>query len=92
MIVGYLNVNSIRNKLDPRKEIVSKNIDVMIIAETKLDASFPQEQFFIQGYSDPLRLDKNTGGGGLLVYLRSDFPSSELKSFKFDDDIECICF
>ena len=49
-------------------------------------------QFFIQGYSDPLRLDRNAGGGGLLVYVRSDIPSSELKSFKFDDDIECICF
>ena len=48
MIVGYLNINSIRNKLDPLKEIVSRNIDILMVAETKLDASFPKEQFFIE--------------------------------------------
>ena len=52
----------------------------------------PKEQFFIEGYSNPLRLDRNAGGGGLLVYVRSEIPSSELKSFKFEDDMECICF
>ena len=92
VIVGYLNINLIRNKLDPLKEIVSKNIDILMVAETKLDASFPKEQFFIEGYSDPLRLGRNDGGGGLLGYVRSDIPSSQLKSFKFDDDIESICF
>ena len=92
VIIGYLNINSIRNEFDPLKETVSKNIDTLMVAETKLDASFPKEQFFIEGYSDPLRLDRNAGGGGLLVYVRSDIPSSELKSFKFDDYIECICF
>ena len=91
MIVGYININSIRNKLDPLKEIVSNNIDILMIAETKLDASFPKEQFFIEVYSDPLRLDRNDGGGGLLAYVRSDVPSSQLKSFKFDDDTESIC-
>ena len=63
-----------------------------MVAETKIDASFPKEQFFIEGYSNPLRLDRNAGGGGLLVYVRSEIPSSELKSFKFEDDMECICF
>ena len=92
VIVGYLNINSVRNKLDPLKEIVSKNIDILMVAETKIDVSFPKEQFFIEGYSNPLRLDRNASGGGLLVYVRSDIPSSELKSFKFDGDVECICF
>ena len=87
VIVGYLNINSIRNKLDALKEILSKNIDILMVAETKLDASFPKEQFFIEGYSDPLRLDRNDCGGGLLAYVRSDISSNQLKSFKFDDDI-----
>ena len=92
IIVGYLNINSIRNKFEALKEIVGQNIDILMIAETKIDPSFPKEQFFFEGYAEPLRLDRNANGGGLLVYVRSNIPTTELKSFKFDDDIECICF
>ena len=63
-----------------------------MVAETKIDDSFPKEQFFMEGYSYPLRLDRDGNGGGLLVYVRSDVPSTELKSFKFDNDVECVCF
>ena len=92
VIIGYLNINSIRNKFDALKDIVSQNIDILMVAETKIDDSFPKEQFFMEGYSYPLRLDRDGNGGGLLVYVRSDIPSTELKSFKFDNDVECVCF
>ena len=73
-------------------EIVDNNIDIFMIAETKLDSSFPSEQFSVHGFSKPFRLDRNSNGGGLLVYVRDDIPSFQLKSFSFKDDIECICF
>ena len=69
----------------------SQNIDTLMVAETNIDDSFPKEQFFMEGYSYPLRLDRDGNGGGLLVYVRSDIPSTELKSFKFDNDVECVC-
>ena len=90
VIVGYLNINSIHNKLDAVREIVSQNFDVLMIAETKIDASFPTGQFIIEGFATPFRLDRNANGGGLLVYVRSDIPSHRLNSFKFFDGIECI--
>ena len=31
VIVGYLNINSVRNKLDALREIVSQNLDILII-------------------------------------------------------------
>ena len=71
---------------------MSDHIDVLMVAETKIDHSFPKGQFFIQGYSEPFRLDRNSNGGGLLVYVKEDIPSKQLKSFKFEDDIECIGF
>jgi len=92
VIVGYVNINSIRNKFDALKDIVSQNIDILMVAETKINDSFPKEQLFMEGYSYPLRLDRDGNGGGLLVYVRSDIPSTELKSFKFDSDVECVCF
>ena len=92
IIIGYLNINSIRNKYDALKEIISKNVDIFTVAETKIDDSFPTEQFSMEGYSNPLRFDRNCQGGGLLIYIKNDIIFRELKSFNFDDDIECICF
>ena len=92
LVVGYLNINSVRNKFEGLKDFVSDHIDVLMVAETKIDNSFPKGQFFIQGYSEPFRLDRNSNGGGLLVYVKEDIPSKQLKSFKFEDDIECIGF
>ncbi len=92
LVIGYLNINSVRNKFEGLKDFVSDNIDILIVAETKIDNSFPKGQFFIQGYSEPFRLDRNSNGGGLLVFVKEDIPSKQLKSFKFEDDIECIGF
>ena len=92
VIIGYLNINSVRNKFDALKEIAAQSLDVLMIAETKIDPTFPTGQFAIDGFATPFRLDRNANGGGLLVYVRSDIPSHQLKSFKFSDDIECISF
>ena len=54
--------------------------------------TFPTGQFAIDGFATPFRLDRNANGGGLLVYVRSDIPSHQLKSFRFSNDIECISF
>ena len=92
IIIGYLNINSVRNKFDALKEITSQNVDVLMLAETKIDSTFPTGQFAIEGFANHFRLDRNANGGGLLVYVRSDIPSHQLNSFKFSDDIECISF
>ena len=92
MIVGYLNINSVRNKFDALREIVSQNLDILMIAETKIDASFPTGQFALEGFAIPFRLDRNANGGGLLVYVRRDIPAHRLNSFNFSNGIECISF
>ena len=92
LVIGCFNINSIRNKFEGLKVFVSDNIDILIVAETKIDNSFPKGQFFIHGYSEPLPLDRNSNGGGLLVFVKEDIPSKQLKSFKFEHNIECIAF
>ena len=49
IVVGYLNINSIRNKFDFLAHQVKGNIDILMISETKLDESFPPSQFFLDG-------------------------------------------
>ena len=46
-----------------------------MISETKLDPSFPTGQFYIHGFSEPYRFDRNSSGGGILLYIREDIPS-----------------
>ena len=53
-IVGYLNINSLRNKIDNLREVCKTvQIDILCINETKLDDSFPDSQFKINGYQFP---------------------------------------
>ena len=63
LIFGQININSIKNKLELLFSLVSNNIDVLLISETKVDNTFPVSQFCVPGYSVQYRLD-STGNGG----------------------------
>ena len=77
LIIGHLNINSLRNKLELLTHQIKDDIDILMISETKLDESFPTSQFFMKGFSSPHRLDRNCNGGGILLYI-SDIPSKLL--------------
>ena len=57
IVVGHLNINSLRNKFDCLIKQITGNIDILIILKTKLDSSFPTNQFLINGYSELFRID-----------------------------------
>ena len=88
IVIGHLNINSVRNKMYLLGDLIKDKVDIMLISETKLDSTFPTSQFVLQGYSSPFRLDRTAHGGGLLLYLRSDIPSKSLPLIS--DNIECI--
>ena len=90
LIFGNFNINSISSKFDQMKVLLQGNIDILVLTETKLDSSFSSNQFILEGYSKPFRLDRNRNGGGLLVYVREDIPCKELKLHSFNEDIEGI--
>ena len=75
VIIAHININSIRYKFDLLVDGIKGNIDILMISETKIDASFPTRQFSIEGFSSPYRLDRDGYGGGILVYVREDIPS-----------------
>ena len=80
LVCAQLNINSIRNKFESLKEIVSTNVDILLICETKLVSSFPKAQFHIHGFGEPYRFDRNGKGGGILLYIRDDIPSKLIES------------
>ena len=92
LIIGHLNINSLRNKFEALKIITKGNLDILIITETKLDDTFPINQFIIDGFSPPFRVDHNKNFGGVIIYVREDIPSRELKAHPCTINFEGIFF
>ena len=90
VIFSYININSIRNKLDNLQSIINNTVDVLAIAETKIDDSFPSSQFNLKGYKKPYRLDINSKSGGLLIYVNNDITSRKPKHLTTALDIQAI--
>ena len=78
LIIGHLNINSLRNNFELLTHQIKDNVDILTISKAKLDESFPTSQFFMKGFSSPHRLDRNCNGGGILLYIREDIPSKLL--------------
>ena len=89
---SYLNINSIRNKFDNLKLIIEENVDILCVAETKIDKSFPTAQFNWLGYHKPYRLDISGRQGGLLIYIKSHLLSRRLANYTTPKDIQVISF
>ena len=97
--LGHINANSIGGfKLhEIRSWLISGRFDLLVISETKIDATFPNSMFHVDGFRF-CRCDRKAGGGGLLIYVRSDIcfirvkqlqglPSEVWSSFKTESII-----
>ena len=51
-----------------------------LVSETKINDTFSSRQFCVEGYSTPYRLDRTCKGGSLLLYVKDDTPSKQIKS------------
>ena len=90
VIVSLLNVNSFSSKFDDIKFLIKENVDVAIFVETKIDDSYPNSQFMIDGFTEPFRFDRNRFGGGVIIYVREDIPCRLLRKYELPNDIEAI--
>ena len=59
------------------------DIDVLGITDSKLGESFPSNQFILEDYHTPYRLDVTDKNGGLIVFIKSHIPSRRLTELKF---------
>ena len=90
LIIAHININSIRNKFEMLKATITDKTDILLISDTKLDSSFPVNQFLIDGFTPPYRLDRNANVGGIMLYARQDIPSKILPNNDQDSEIENI--
>ena len=89
-IICHLNINSIRNKFDIIDEI-GKAFDISLISESKLDYTFPINQFSIRGYK-VFRRDLNRFGCGLILYVNKNIPCKPLTDHPVFSDLESVAF
>ena len=78
LILGHLNINSILGKFDHLKVLIVNDIDILVVIETKIDSSFSNAQFRIDGFSAASRRNRNRFGGGVLIYVREEIPCKQL--------------
>ena len=62
IIIAHLNINSIRNKFECLTYIIDKYIDILLIFETKLNDTFPERQFVINGTTHLIGMVELTKG------------------------------
>ena len=84
-----MNVNSVSNKFSSIAEFAKDNSDVLLISETKIDSSFPSEQFAIDNY-EIFRRERNCFGGGLMFHVFENIPCRKLSPEQNDCNFEII--
>ena len=89
LIIGSLNINSIRNKFLDFKELELSETDICLISETKLDDSFQDQQFHING-SKIFRKDRNKFKGGLILFGKESISCKAFNTFYFSVECEII--
>ena len=54
--------------------LITNEMDALLLSETKIDETFSLEQFLISGFAKPLRLDRNSRSGGIMLFIRDNIP------------------
>jgi hypothetical protein len=74
LVFGNLNINSVRSKIGEVTDILNGNtIDIFSLCESKLNSTFPDNQFKVQNFN-LYRADRTHNGGGVMCYVRSTIP------------------
>ena len=74
-ILCHVNINSLRYKFNYLKPmLIDRLCDILVISETKLDDSFNNNLFAVNGYK-LARKDRNANGGGIMIFLEQIYRS-----------------
>ena len=91
-LIGYLNINFLHHKIDSLRELLKISpLEILCVDETKLDNSFPDQQFQIEGFQyPPFRRDRNKFGGGKIVYVKESLITNRITELETVES-ETIC-
>ena len=87
VILEHLNANYLRNKIETVEELMRNNIDISLFSESKLDETFPNQQFKTSCYK-MFRRDRKKHGGGIMFYISKNIPCKRVNVEGLPDDCE----
>ena len=99
--VGHLlrfsaGIMDISQKMDPTiiSGIKHYNLTASVkrLLLTSNDLTWPDAQFFVEGYNKSLQLDVSRKSEGLVVFNKSHLPTRQLTKIKIPMDIKIIIF
>ena len=80
-----------RNKFSSLHLAVLSKTDILLLSETQIEDSFPDSQFFAEGFK-MYHKGRTKTGGGLLLYVNEDIPGKITNSYQFKENSEIILF
>lgn len=90
----YANARSLRNKKDELfSYIVEEDLDVVCITEAWInEEKFKEDrrEYEVDGYTMYLNQRVDRKGGGVVMYVRNTFPSSQVGDLNLNDKIESV--
>ena len=81
-LIGYLNINSLINKIAHARVFGKLKLDYFALSETKLDNSFPRAQFYIENFEIRNRRDRDKNGDGLIEFVRKGLITKKIKEYE----------
>ena len=69
---------------------VVRNLDVLLITETKSDSSFSEAEFEIKGFTNPCRRERDCYETGILLYIRNNIPHNFLINLKISENLDGV--
>lgn len=82
----HLSINSSWNKLNSLPDIIKGNINILIVLEPKLYNSFPNGNFFLDGFGTPFFLDRDSNGESIIFFIKNEIAAKVVS--KDDKPIE----
>jgi len=81
----HLNIHYLFPKFDEIKHLLDENneIDVLGLGETFLSSSFSDSEFQLKNYQ-LFRRDRQSNGGGIVVYVKSNYPCIQRHDLEID--------
>ena len=65
-----------------------KHVDILVICETKLDETFPNSQFHMNGFPWPYRPHRNSNVEDVITFVKEDLIRKLLTKHNFPRDVE----
>ena len=90
LLLGALNINSVRNKFTCVTHIL-EFLDCFSILESKIDESFTDSQFHVKGFN-LFRQDSTASSGGIMTWIRNDIANCRRLDIEINNmHIQSIC-